>query len=86
MSRRAKRHRAAVMLFSHTHRQLLLEKDELTFCNPGDMYRGSAGEPGGALLTVERPVLEAALLKRNEENVWTTVKKEQWTYSESTVI
>jgi len=83
MGRWAERAGASVALFGHTHRQALLKRGGLIFCNPGDMYRGSVGPPGFALLQVPGAAVTVTLMERQGEMSWAALREESLVFSET---
>jgi len=42
-----------ILLFGHTHKPLLAERNNIILCNPGDQYIGSQSAPTFAVITID---------------------------------
>ena len=75
MSLWAKRRRAHVFLFGHTHGQLLKKQDGIIICNPGDMYLGASTPPGFALIDVRESMLTFQIAQKSGNGEWEVIRE-----------
>lgn len=61
---------ADALFFGHTHKALLIKKNNIIMCNPGDQYIGSALRPSFAMVDIfdDKFIINIARLSVNE--VW----------------
>ncbi len=78
MSVSARRHGAAVVLFGHSHLQMLERRNGVIFCNPGDMYRGAEAAHGFAVLMTTGRDLNVVLLRKKKGAPWLEVRGESF--------
>lgn len=71
----AKRRKADVFLFGHSHRALLTQKEGIIICNPGDMCYGSAVPPGFVLIRVDGATATVRLMRLNRTGDWDIVQE-----------
>ena len=64
---------AQVLLFGHTHKPLLIRKEGIIICNPGDQHRGSSEAPTFALLKVGVGYMDCRIMKKEDEKIWVPV-------------
>ncbi|MFC1822118.1 metallophosphoesterase family protein [Thermodesulfobacteriota bacterium] len=75
LCRVAARANAQVLLFGHTHQPMLMRKDGIILCNPGDQHRGSSDAPTFALLKVKSDSLDLRVMKKEGEKKWAPILK-----------
>jgi putative phosphoesterase len=63
----ARKEKAQVLLFGHTHRPLLTQVDGAVIVNPGDQYIGSATPPSFAAMKLSPETLNIKILLREQE-------------------
>jgi len=71
----AKRRKAHVFLFGHTHTPLLEQQDDVIVCNPGDMYLGAGTPPGFALIDAREEMLTLQIMQKGETGEWDIVSE-----------
>ena len=64
---------ARVLLFGHTHQPMLVQKEDVILCNPGDQHRGSNEAATFALLTVRADSLDCRIMKKEDAGKWVPV-------------
>jgi uncharacterized protein len=70
----ARKEKAQVLLFGHTHRPLLTQVDGALIVNPGDQYIGSAAPPSFAAIKLSPDALNIKILlqERDLNGNWVT--------------
>ena len=58
----AKKSSCAFVLFGHTHRSLLTEKDGVTFLNPGSISRPRDGQASYGVIEIENGIAKGAII------------------------
>jgi putative phosphoesterase len=77
----AKRAGSHVLLFGHTHKPLLIQKQGIILCNPGNHHLGSVEAPTFAFLKVSDTSLDIHIMEKKD--TWRLLKPLSVTYTRS---